>query len=100
MHIKKIIIHDQNKNVKFKGSPLSLPYKKSSIIEKSILLFNDHDPCVIHESYATFQLSEELIGIINSINQKEIPVNDLSPLVSFIDFSKYINCVLSYEVKK
>jgi hypothetical protein len=99
MNIKKIWIYDQNQKVLFKGSPLSLPYKKDSIVAKCIELFNDHDPCVIHESYAIHQLSEEFIGHLKRFNHLEIPVNHFIQDVTFIDFSKYMNGLLKIEVK-
>jgi sugar-specific transcriptional regulator TrmB len=99
MNVKRIFILDQNQKVLFKGNPLSLPYKKDSIVSKCIELFNDHDPCIIHESYAIHQLSEELIGILRRYNQLEIPVQNIILDVPFIDFSKYADGLLKIEVK-
>ena len=49
MNIKKICLIDDNEVV-FQGKLTALPIKEEVIIEKSILYFNDSEPCFIHRS--------------------------------------------------
>jgi hypothetical protein len=46
----KIVIESHNQAL-FKGKLMSLPFRKAAVIQKSIELFDDDDPCVIHQSY-------------------------------------------------
>jgi len=59
----------------FKGKLLNLPFKQSLIIEKSIELFGDDDPCVIHQSYVIRLLVDEILKVWskNGIDAKTYP---------------------------
>lgn len=46
----KIVIERDGQSL-FKGKLMSLPFRKEAVIQKSIELFDDDDPCVIHQSY-------------------------------------------------
>lgn len=56
----------------FKGKLLNLPFKSSSINEKSMELFGDDEPCVIHQSYVIRLFAEEMADALTSpLNYKD-----------------------------
>lgn len=67
-------ILDTNKEISF----LNLPIKREKVIEESVKIFNDDDPCVIHYTHCNkkicFELLENLKDIDLSITYK---LNDL-----------------------
>jgi hypothetical protein len=69
----------------FKGKLLNLPFKKEIILEKSIELFGDDDPCVIHQSYVIRLLVDEILKVwtdqgLSSLNHPS--------LFSWLDFDQ------------
>lgn len=67
---------------------LSLPLKEVSIIEKSIEMFNDSEPCIIHRTYVMkkiyFEIEEYLQTLItqgaNEVNLYDMPKKLIQPL--------------------
>lgn len=45
----------------YKGTVLDLPFKEPLIVNKSIEVFDDEDPCVIHRSFVTKKIAEEFL---------------------------------------
>jgi rRNA maturation protein Rpf1 len=60
MRPKKITFFDANEGIQLECKFSSLPLKDEKIIEKSVELFNDHEPCVIHKSFAMKKLLFEI----------------------------------------
>lgn len=60
MHPKKITFIDRNGRTKLECKLNSLPLNDEKIIEKSIELFSDHEPCIIHKSFAMKKLLFEI----------------------------------------
>ncbi len=101
MKIKKIIIKDELGKVLFKGPLLNLTYKKDAIKRTCIELFNDDDPCIIHESYAIQKLSGDIEKSLLNTNQIAFHINEeFQKTYANIDFSSYDQCLLELEVKK
>ncbi len=67
----------------FKGKLLNLPFKKAIILEKSIELFGDDDPCVIHQSYVIRLLVDEILKVWNDQGLSSL---DHPTLFSWLDF--------------
>ena len=82
---KKIIIESSN-GIVFKGKMMNMPIKKSSIIEKSIDLFDDDDPCIIHTSFVIKHYAEFLLDIFKNQNTDTLIVKDHLNDVDFLDF--------------
>ncbi len=99
MNVKRIIILDSSGKTIFKGSPLSLPFKKQSILDKSIELFNDPDPCIIHESYSIHQLSEAFLNVFRNHNKTELTWLFVKESVDFLDWPFDPNSTIRLEVK-
>ena len=54
-----VLRHDE---VVYKGKLLGLPFKHDAIIAKSIELFDDDEPCVIHQSYVIKTYADQLMS--------------------------------------
>lgn len=68
----------------FFGRPLELKIKEDSIINKSIELFDDADPCIIHQSYVVKEYTDyliELFGEKETLNGK-----DHASELTFLDY--------------
>ena len=101
MKIKKIYIFDTHRKSIFKGPLLNLPYHKIAVKEMCIELFDDDNPCVIHESYAIQKLADQMERILLEKNQTSFLINHhLEEMLTVIDFNPYLGCQLEIEVKK
>lgn len=79
----KIEVFNEDTSI-FRGKLLNLPFKKSIIIEKSIELFGDEDPCIIHQSYVIRILVDAFLNVFddNVLDAKAHP-----ELFSWLDFN-------------
>ena len=100
MTIKKVSIIETTGKVVFKGALSSLKFKPESIRKTSIELFNDDNPCIIHESYAVEHLATKAEQLILSLNKKVLLIDEalIQQLVD-IELGKYLNHHLELEVK-
>lgn len=58
----------------FKGKLLTLPFKEDEIVQKSIELFGDDEPCVIHQSYVIRGFASEIADALeNEISYESHP---------------------------
>ena len=62
---------DKNKNLIEKRSILKLDYKRDVVVKKSIEMFDDEDPCIIHYTYSVNKIGLELLEKINDNCKKE-----------------------------
>ena len=96
MHMVLIFTNKSN-NIIMKSDTNSLPLKEEHIINKSVELFNDNDPCIIHKTFCMKKLYLEITEYfdsvcktgINRILWDEIPIK----IHELIDIDKDIFCV-------
>jgi hypothetical protein len=71
--MKKVIFFDNNENEIMTVPIIEIPIYEDKVIEKSIELFNDDEPCIIHKSYSiraiTFEICDYLKEIIDNNNE-------------------------------
>ncbi|MCF7929988.1 MAG: hypothetical protein K9L02_00580 [Acholeplasmataceae bacterium] len=96
----KIIIKNSKNKVVFSGKPIALPIKEKAIIEKSIELFSDPEPCIIHQSYASQKLVDEFMTLFPILPLSEFGLVDYKHKLDFIKIPDIEKCFLSIEVKK
>jgi hypothetical protein len=75
-----LVIKNRDNTVVFEGKALTLPIKEDAMKKKSMEVFRDPDPCIIHQSYVTQTLVESLLDYIPKgicVLGKDIPL-DLS----------------------
>jgi hypothetical protein len=81
---QKVTIKSQAGKIIFKGAVLYIPIKKAAIIKRSIELFDDDDPCIIHQSFVVKTLADELIQVLSGYPQ-EICLNAIKEDLSYLD---------------
>jgi hypothetical protein len=92
--MKKIIFIDKDENEIINVPIIEIPIHEKKIIEKSIELFNDDEPCIIHKTYTiraiTFEICDYLKEILNSNNEvlKESINEKVLNLINIQDFYK------------
>ncbi len=82
-----IQITKNNKNI-YDGRIGDIPIKQKYIIQKSIDLFDDDDPCIIHQSYVIKEYVDIILSIFKCIKRNEISVKDHLDELDFIDFTE------------
>ncbi len=83
MQPRRIIFIDKKGSTNLECKLNSLPLKDEKIIEKSIELFNDREPCIIHRSFVMkklmLEINEYFIEVLQNgkgqIALEEIPKN-------------------------
>lgn len=93
--MKKKIIIESSDGVVFKGKMMNMPIKKSSIIEKSIELFDDDDPCIIHTSYVIKHFADDLSKLFDE--KTSIQAKDYPSVLSFLDVDDLNDITISLK---
>lgn len=95
MSIKTIFITGYSGQVIFQGRITSLPLKEDKIIKKSIEMFNDSDPCIIHKTYVMKKIILDIDDYLNSVlDQGELKMRwDCVPdsIKQVLDFKEQAN---------
>lgn len=90
---EKIIIKDYNEKVIYNGPILDMPIKEQYIVKKSLDLFDDEDPCIIHKAYAIKKIIDEFLKYIKGKNHNYVKLSTCDPTkIDFInidDITKY-----------
>ncbi|MCR3907079.1 MAG: hypothetical protein NUK62_08665 [Tenericutes bacterium] len=94
----RIIITNSSQDVIYSGKPLDMPIKKDAIIRKSIELFGDEDPCIIHQSYAVQKLINDFIQSFHKKEVKQVLMKTIDYDYSFIDLDDLSQCYITLEV--
>ena len=63
MKKKKTLKILRNDKAIFNGKFIDLPIKEAYLISKSIELFDDEDPCIIHQSYVIKEYADQLFTL-------------------------------------
>jgi len=95
-----ITISDLSNKILFSGKPIALPIKEKAIIQKSLELFGDAEPCIIHQSYASQKLADEFLAFFPKLPLDHLPLFDYKKKLNFIDIQDIETCFLTIEVKK
>ena len=83
----EIKIYDKNGEMVYDDRLTSLPVREECIESKSIELFNDSRPCIIHRTFITKKCFLELDSFFRKMideDRKEIHINDLPEWVTDI----------------
>ena len=77
-----LVIKNSDDRIVFEGKALMIPIKEDAIKKKSMDVFRDPDPCIIHQSYVIQTLVEDLLDHIPKGTQ--VLGNDIPLDLSFI----------------
>lgn len=92
----KIEIKNTKNDVVYKGDILDLPIKEEYIIQKSIEMFDDDDPCIIHRSYVVKEIVNGLLTEVKENSSKEIKLSKYRNEDICIDIPDIEECILSF----
>jgi len=70
----------------FKGNILDIPIKDAYIIAKSIEIFDDDDPCIIHKSYVVKQFVDDLLKRVDREKDNVINLLPYREQLDYLDF--------------
>jgi hypothetical protein len=93
----KIIITNENKEIIFQGKPYDLPIQYEEIKKKSIELFDDEEPCIIHQSYAIQKLVDSFLKQFKGIDVYQMKFSDMNGSFSFINLNDIENLYLTIQ---
>ncbi|QMS85522.1 hypothetical protein [Candidatus Xianfuyuplasma coldseepsis] len=91
---QKILIKEQN-SIIYEGRISDIPIKESAIIAKSIELFNDDDPCIIHQSYVIKEYVDIVLRLLHDHNP--LDVNNHLDDLSFLSLQQPQFCTIYLE---
>ena len=78
----------RNEKVIFQGKFIDLPIKETCIINKSIELFDDEDPCIIHQSYVIKEYADQLLTLFKRNDANTILGKDYVKELEFLDYEE------------
>lgn len=84
--MKEKVIIEKDGNVVFQGRILNMPIKEDHIIQKSIEVFGDDEPCIIHQSFIVKELVMEILELFKANDTLELHCKDHLEELDFIDF--------------
>lgn len=84
--MKQKLLITKNDKIIFDGELMNIPIKEDVLIKRSIELFDDEDPCIIHQSYIAKEFSQALLELfgVNKVIQGENYTDELY----FLDFTE------------
>lgn len=72
--------------VLYDGKILDIPIKEKNIIEKSIDIFGDEDPCVVHMSFVVKELVTDILDLFEDNETNLLNASDYLDELSFLNF--------------
>lgn len=95
--MKQKIIISTNDKVIYKGRISDIPIKETAIIQKSIELFDDDEPCVIHQSYVIKEYVDDLLTIFKNENTKKLHLSEVKDKVGFLNIEDIEHTTITLE---
>ena len=95
---KKSIIVSKNDTVLFDGLLIEMPIKEEYVIKRSVELFDDEDPCIIHKSYVIKDYSDMIISLFKDNNTNILKGEDHIEKFNMVDFTDIDN--ITFELKE
>lgn len=86
--MKQLIRIIKNNQEIFNGKIADIPIKNEFIIKKSIELFDDDEPCIIHQSYVYKEYVDILLSLFKKSNSNSIFVKDYLVELDYLDFTE------------
>ncbi len=86
----------RNDEIIFSGNILDIPIKEDYIIKKSIDIFADCDPCIIHKSYVIKKIVEDIIKKTDVDKIKTVNLTKYKDQLFYLNFDLE-GCQLYFE---
>jgi hypothetical protein len=94
----KITIKNDNE-ILFDGHPLDLPIKQEMLIDKSVEMFDDKNPCIIHQTYVIESFIDALITRFKKHLNEDIKLSGEIEEIKFIDIKNIESCIIQIRRK-
>ena len=85
--MKERVIVKRDDYTLFDGNVLNLPLKDKYITELSIKIFDDDDPCIIHQSYVIKELVSNFLSLFESQGKNLLHASDFLEEFDVVDFT-------------
>ena len=95
--MKQFIIILKSDKLIFEGRVSDIPIKQEFIIKKSLELFDDDDPCIIHQSYVIKEYVDDLLNTFKCKKTKTIEVKNHLDELTFLDYRDLEKLVISLK---
>ncbi len=92
--MKEKVIIEKDGNIVFQGRILNMPIKEDHIISKSIEVFGDDEPCIIHQSFVVKELVTEILDLFSDNDTLLLHCKDHLEQLSFINFEDLNNITI------
>ncbi|MDO9628440.1 MAG: hypothetical protein Q7I99_00950 [Acholeplasmataceae bacterium] len=93
----KLIITNQNNDIVFQGNALNLPIRYRDIKQKSIELFDDEEPCIIHQSYAIQKLVDGFLKEFKGVDVSHMKFSEIQGYYDFIEIENIKDLYLTMK---
>lgn len=97
--MKESVIVKSGDKVLYKGRILDIPLKEEYIIQKSIDIFNDDDPCIIHQSFVIKEIVSNIIDLFKNNNSKVLNCIQFPKEFAVLNFPDLSSLTIELEVK-
>jgi len=84
--MKEKIVVKRESTILYQGNILDVPMKEKNLIKKSIDIFGDEDPCVVHLSFVVKEFVTDLLDVFEDNDTTIIKVEDYLDELSFLNF--------------
>lgn len=97
--MKERVIVKRGDYVLYDGNILNIPLNDKYITDLSIELFDDDDPCIIHQSYVIKELVSRLLELFKEQGKPLLHAIDFKEEFDVIDFSDISSLTFEIRVK-
>ena len=97
--MKERVVVKRGDYILYDGNILNLPLKDKYITELSIKIFDDDDPCIIHQSYVIKELVSKLLNVFESHDNKVLDAVDFMEEFDVVDFTDVSSLTFELAVK-
>ncbi len=95
--MKQYIIILKDEKILYDGRISDIPIKEEYIKSKSVELFDDDDPCIIHQSYVIKEYVDNLLNVFKCTGKTTINVKEHLEELSFLDYTGLEKLVISLK---
>ncbi len=97
--MKERIIVKRGDYTLYDGNILNLPLKDKYITMLSIEIFDDDDPCIIHQSFVIKELISSLLDLFKEQGKSKLHAIDFKEEFDIIDFTDISSLTFEIMVK-
>ncbi len=97
--MKERVIVKRGDYILYDGNILNIPLKDKYITQLSIEIFDDDDPCIIHQSYVIKELVSKLLELFKEQDKSLLHAIDFKEEFDVIDFTDISSLTFELKVK-